>query len=252
MAFESISLEVLDYWERTLKEVDGAHEVYLHSGPQARLLVKPMITYPKKWDVIENRMRVLIVGLLPAQIREQITGAALLSKRTSVVEMLYLTACDSGQGALGDKVAMLQVLTTPKEYNGATESLRAMRHWLVNMRRTELLHAALPDPALLVMALSTMSRGCASSNPTVLWRWQGFMARYNLPHAANMDAVKALYSFLEAELKELQGGTALIDATITSSTTAGLTTATAKSLQNKGKDGGGKGTQRLAQEQGKV
>ena len=32
------------------------------------------------------------------------------------------------------------------------------------------------------------------------------MSTNNLPHSATMDSVKELYKFLEAELKELQGG----------------------------------------------
>ena len=71
LAFEGVSAEVSKFWEATLIEVDKTHELYLRSGAQEKAMIRPMITYPKRWELIEHRLRVLVVGLLPNQLREK-------------------------------------------------------------------------------------------------------------------------------------------------------------------------------------
>ena len=80
MAFEGISMEVSEYWATTLKEVDNAHENYLQAGPQERLLVEPTVVYPRKWSIIENKLRGMVLGLLPASVKEQITAEAVMGR----------------------------------------------------------------------------------------------------------------------------------------------------------------------------
>ena len=54
-----------------------------------------------------------------------------------LLQMLYMVACDSGQGALGDELAVLQTLTSQREQPNAKEALSAMRVWVLQLRRSE-------------------------------------------------------------------------------------------------------------------
>ena len=56
-----------------------------------------------------------------------------------------------------------------------------------------------------------------ASNQQAQWRWQTYMVSSNLPHSATMDSVSDLYKFLEAELKELVGGTTAMDSSLSTS-----------------------------------
>ena len=150
-------------------------------------------------------MRSLIIGLLPGSIREQILSRASVGQSVNVADMVFWAAIESGQGALKDKTATLESLTSPKEASNPREAVRMLRTWRLLLERATKLQASIPDATLLIRSLTIMCGRAISSNYQTNFRKELFMNKHNLPHGASTEHVFLLYNFLEAELLELSG-----------------------------------------------
>ena len=89
MASDNGSAELSAYWLEILRVVDEGHDLYLSSDPQERSKIRPAMPMPVKWRVIEQRVRSLIIGLLPGSTREQILRRAAVGQSMNVADMVF-------------------------------------------------------------------------------------------------------------------------------------------------------------------
>ena len=162
-AMADISDSSEQLWLLLKQEVDAWYHSYLATDPLSRLSLRtdPSLTLMSpKWNRTRTRMESMVMDASPDEVKEEIS-AARIAGIFPVMCRLYVIF---GPCSLEEREEGLWAAKTPKE---AVAELRSWRRWC---NRFVSLGGTLPDPSILLKALSAITAKPLQDFPEVQFR----------------------------------------------------------------------------------
>ncbi|CAE7202161.1 GIP [Symbiodinium sp. CCMP2592] len=156
-------------WELTLEEANAWYCSYLKMGPLERLTAKPVpsseLSQPK-WTRVSRRIESMINTACPSVVREEVS-ASRTSGLLALVCKLYVIY---GPGSLTERELGLKHISDPPACTGVADAIEALRKWKRWCSRMSELGGILPDSAILVRALTKITRSVLLQHPEAAFR----------------------------------------------------------------------------------
>ena len=184
-----------------------AYDQYCRMQPIDRPTIQPRLHWHEttQQQDIEFKLRSILIECVPEPVRT----AALATRATSVVEVLFGTLVWGGPGTLRDKKAVLEAVerrgkgAVPPDHVHA-----ALQRWMFDLVRLQRLQMSPPDPVVQIGVLRTMVGSMVEASRTFEFRLNSFEAMNGLSGAAiaTQQQVEKYWRYLAAESRELVDG----------------------------------------------
>eukprot|EP00439_Symbiodinium_sp_Y106_P012350 s3536_g1.t2 len=168
-AMADISDSSEQLWLLLKQEVDAWYHSYLATDPLSRLSLRtdPSLTLMSpKWNRTRTRMESMVMDASPDEVKEEIS-AARIAGIFPVMCRLYVIF---GPGSLQEREEGLVHLTNPRAARTPKEAVAELRSWRRWCNRFVSLGGTLPDPSILLKALSAITAKPLQDFPEVQFR----------------------------------------------------------------------------------
>ena len=191
------------WWSSVVQVTRDAYERWVTASPIERLGVEPddrPEIIEGKWGRVNARACVMLMDALDSVVKADLIARKANHSATHILFRLYTTY---QPGGTGERTLALSNLQNPQVIHDATAGVAALRDWGRWYQRCIDFGMNLPDPMVLVGALTSMTKPMISKDTEVTWRTE--MVKSTLqPHARpTAEAVKAYHRHLLAEFEAL-------------------------------------------------
>ena len=184
-----------------------AYDQYVQTQPIDRPMIQPRPNWhnDSKYLDIEFKLRSILLECVPESVR----SAALATRQTSVVEVLFQTLVWGGPGTLRDKKSVLEAVERRGKGAVAPEDVHAaLQRWMFDLVRLQRLQMQPPDPIVQIGVLRTMVGQMIEQSQTFQFRLNSFETLNSLSGAATatQQQVEKYWRYLAAESREMMDG----------------------------------------------
>ena len=180
------------------------YKQWLAADPQERLA----ITATKEGECSRYdgakyvRVEQAAINLLLAALPDWLKTELVSNRQLDSAAIIFRVLPAFHPGGLGDRTAILDVLSRPAPGKGAYDTLIALRTWQRLKKRAEELNAIIPNPSVLVVALAKLCKAAIAADTNITFRITAFR------HEQKVDTVPTyakVDSFARVLLGELEG-----------------------------------------------
>ena len=188
------------WWGLVKQAAESCYKDWLVADPLEKLRLKPRVDgAAANWPRTERRALAMLLQSVPDQIR----GDLIAARKLSVDQVLFklLTIFQPG-GAL-ERTRLLQCITDSRCGETGHEVLEWIRTWRRQATRAMELHLTLPDPLVLIGALTKATEWLSSRSPQVAYRLNQVRQQLGVDQQPNFQSVWAYTEHLQAEAEEM-------------------------------------------------
>ena len=160
---------------------------------------RPEIT-EGKWGRVNARACVMFMDALDPVVKADLIARKANHSASQILFRLYTTY---QPGGTGERTLVLSNLQNPQVIHDATAGIAALRDWGRWYQRCIDFGMNLPDPMVLVGALTSMTKPMISKDTEVTWRTDMVKSTLQLHARPTAEAVKAYHRHLLAEFEAL-------------------------------------------------
>ena len=190
------------WWSSVVQITRDAYERWVTASPIERLGVEPddrPEIIEGKWGRVNARACVMLMDALDPVVKADLIARKANHSATHILFRLYTTY---QPGGTGERNLVLSNLQNPQVIHDATAGVAALRDWGRWYQRCIDFGMNLPDPMVLVGALTSMTKPI-SKDTEVTWRTEMVKSTLQLHARPTAEAVKAYHRHLLAEFEAL-------------------------------------------------
>ena len=191
------------WWSSVVQITRDAYERWVTASPIERLGVEPddrPEIIEGKWGRVNARACVMLMDALDPVVKADLIARKANHSATHILFRLYTTY---QPGGTGERNLVLSNLQNPQVIHDATAGVAALRDWGRWYQRCIDFGMNLPDPMVLVGALTSMTKPMISKDTEVTWRTEMVKSTLQLHARPTAEAVKAYHRHLLAEFEAL-------------------------------------------------
>ncbi|CAK0805588.1 unnamed protein product, partial [Prorocentrum cordatum] len=193
------------YWARAQEVTAAAYDDYLQLGPMQRPMVRPAADWVQPEQIgIELKLRPILLEAVPESVRQ----AALNTRATSVVDVLFATMVEAGPGTLQDQKLTLKAVELREHQHGGPQVqdvFDSLQRWKFDLTRLQRLGMAAPDPTVQADTLRQMVQRMAAADSAFQYRLHAFQMNHGLFGMLSQAQVDEFWRYLSAEAREAHG-----------------------------------------------
>ena len=187
------------YWSEVLR---GAYDLYtrwLGADPVQRLSIKAeangWVCASSKHVLIEQRLTVLLMRSVPAEIRNELVAVRAMTSMAVLVAAL--TRCQPG--GPNERANVLAFLVAPERPTTIEGGIGTCRRWLRQLQRAKELNLMLPDATLLIKGADSLLGPVLTKSQQSVFRLNSFRNERKLDYAPTYEAIVAFGQLILAE-----------------------------------------------------
>ena len=192
------------YWSEVLR---GAYDLYtrwLGADPVQRLSIKAeancWVCASPKHVLIEQRLTVLLMRSVPAEIRNELVAVRAMTSMAVLVAVLTRYQ----PGGPNERANVLAFLVSPERPTTIEGGIGTCRRWLRQLQRAKELNLMLPDATLLIKGADSLLGPVLTRSQQSVFRLNYFRNERKLDYAPTYEAIVAFGQLILAEYELLQ------------------------------------------------
>ena len=192
------------YWSEVLR---GAYDLYMRwlgADPVQRLSIKAeangWVCASSKHVLIEQRLTVLLMRSVPAEIRNELVAVRAMTSMAVLVAVLTRYQ----PGGPNERANVLAFLVTPERPTTIEGGIGTCRRWLRQLQRAKELNLMLPDATLLIKGADALLGPVLTKSQQSVFRLNSFRNERKLDYAPTYEAIVAFGQLILAEYELLQ------------------------------------------------
>ena len=192
-------------WSGVLQVSKDAYDRWVIASPIERLQVEPddrPELVEGKWGRVNARACSMLLDALDSAIKSDIIARKANQAAPKILFRLYTTY---QPGGTGERNLVLTNLQHPSAVHDAVSGVNALRAWGRWYQRCIDFGMNLPDPMVLVGALTAMTKPVISKDVEVTWRTEMVKSALQLHARPSEEAVRSYHKHLMAEFETLAG-----------------------------------------------
>ena len=150
--------------------------------------------------LIEQRLTVLLMRAVPAEIRAELVAVRAVSSLAVVVAVL----CRYQPGGPNERATVLAFLVAPDRPTSIDTGIATCRRWLRQLQRAKELGLMLPDATLLIKGADALLGPVLTKSQQASFRLNSFRNERKLDYAPAFDSIVAFGQLILAEYELLQ------------------------------------------------
>ena len=193
------------WWSAVVQVSKDAYDRWVTASPIERLLVEPddrTELTEGKWGRVNARACSMLLEALDPAVKSDIIARKANQAAPKILFRLYTTY---QPGGTGERNLVLTNLQNPSAVHDATSGVSALRAWGRWYQRCVDFGMNLPDPMVLVGALTAMTKPVISKDVEVTWRTEMVKSALQLHARPSEEAVRSYHKHLLAEFETLAG-----------------------------------------------
>ena len=187
-------------WSLATREAADWYKQYQAQTPVMRLsskVVPSSTLLQPKWSRVRHRIEAMIVSASPSSIKEELSS----SRTQGLLQVLCKLYVVYRPGGLAERELAISRVSSPHQAKTVAESVSELRMWKRWTVRLTDLGGSMPDPAVLLKALTTITAGPLATLPDVAFRVQLVKATLQVDVTPTSASVQQLYECLLTELE---------------------------------------------------
>ena len=193
------------WWSAVVQVSKDAYDRWVTASPIERLQVEPddrTELTEGKWGRVNARACSMLLEALDPAVKSDIIARKANQAAPKILFRLYTTY---QPGGTGERNLVLTNLQNPSAVHDATSGVSALRAWGRWYQRCVDFGMNLPDPMVLVGALTAMTKPVISKDVEVMWRTEMVKSALQLHARPSEEAVRSYHKHLLAEFETLAG-----------------------------------------------
>ena len=193
------------WWSGVIQISKDAYDRWVTSPPIERLQVEPddrPELVEGKWGRVNARACSMLLEALDPAVKSDIIARKANQAAPKILFRLYTTY---QPGGTGERNLVLTNLQHPSAVHDAVSGVNALRAWGRWYQRCIDFGMNLPDPMVLVGALTAMTKPVISKDVEVTWRTEMVKSALQLHARPSEEAVRSYHKHLMAEFETLAG-----------------------------------------------
>ena len=193
------------WWSAVVQVSKDAYDRWVTASPIERLQVEPddrTELTEGKWGRVNARACSMLLEALDPAVKSDIIARNANQAAPKILFRLYTTY---QPGGTGERNLVLTNLQNPSAVHDATSGVSALRAWGRWYQRCVDFGMNLPDPMVLVEALTAMTKPVISKDVEVTWRTEMVKSALQLHARPSEEAVRSYHKHLLAEFETLAG-----------------------------------------------
>ena len=193
------------WWSAVVQVSKDAYDRWVTASPIERLQVEPddkTELIEGKWGRVNARACSMLLEALDPAVKSDIIARKANQAAPKILFRLYTTY---QPGGTGERNLVLTNLQNPSAVHDATSGVSALRAWGRWYQRCVDFGMNLPDPMVLVGALTAMTKPVISKDVEVTWRTEMVKSALQLHARPSEEAVRSYHKHLLAEFETLAG-----------------------------------------------
>ena len=192
------------WWSEVLREAYRLYTKWLVADPVQRLSIKAEATCSlspsPRHVLIEQRLTVLLMRAVPAEIRAELVAVRAMSSLAVIVAVL----CRYQPGGPNERANVLAFLVAPERPTSIETGIATCRRWLRQLQRAKELGLMLPDATLLIKGADALLGPVLTKSQQASFRLNSFRNERKLDYAPAFDSIVAFGQLILAEYELLQ------------------------------------------------
>ena len=192
------------WWTEVLREAYHLYTRWLVADPVQRLSIKAeatcSLTPTSRHVLIEQRLTVLLMRAVPAEIRAELVAVRAMSSLAVIVAVL----CRYQPGGPNERANVLAFLVAPERPNSIENGIATCRRWLRQLQRAKELGLMLPDATLLIKGADALLGPVLTKSQQASFRLNSFRNERKLDYAPAFESIVAFGQLILAEYELLQ------------------------------------------------
>ena len=187
-------------WALATREAADWYKQYQAQTPVMRLsskVVPSSTLLQPKWSRVRHRIEAMIVSASPSSIKEELSS----SRTQGLLQVLCKLYVVYRPGGLAERELAISRVSSPHQAKTVAESVSELRMWKRWTVRLTDLGGSMPDPAVLLKALTAITAGPLATLPDVAFRVQLVKATLQVDVTPTSASVQQLYECLLTELE---------------------------------------------------
>ena len=150
--------------------------------------------------LIEQRLTVLLMRAVPAEIRSELVAVRAMSPLAVLVAVLTRYQ----PGGPNERANVLAFLVSPDRPASVEEGIATCRRWLRQLQRARELNLMLPDATLLIKGADSLMGQVLTKSQQSVFRLNSFRNERKLDYMPNFESIVAFGQLILAEYELLQ------------------------------------------------
>ena len=192
------------WWADVLREAYRLYADWLAADPVQRLSIKAgasgSLSPSPRHVLIEQRLTVLLMRAVPAEIRAELVAVRAMSSLAVVVAVL----CRYQPGGPNERANVLAFLVAPERPGSIDSGIATCRRWLRQLQQAKELGLMLPDATLLIKGADSLLGPVLTKSQQASFRLNSFRNERKLDYAPAFDSIVAFGQLILAEYELLQ------------------------------------------------
>ena len=192
------------WWAEVLREAYRLYTRWLAADPVQRLSIKAeatcILSPSPRHVLIEQRLTVLLMRAVPAEIRAELVAVRAMSSLAVVVAVLRRYQ----PGGPNERATVLAFLVAPERPTSIDTGIATCRRWLRQLQRAKELGLMLPDATLLIKGADALLGPVLTKSQQASFRLNSFRNERKLDYAPAFDSIVAFGQLILAEYELLQ------------------------------------------------
>ena len=224
------------YWTKLEKIVDERYKGFLKLTPTERLKLEPMKD-PELCKEEYSKVKAIIMEMILKSIPLDLATEATQKRLEEPTELMLTIMTKYQPGSRKEKEMLLQQITNPEVCWTEEQSLSSLKLWKWRIERAKELNLMIPDPAVLLSSLDTITDKVVGKDARRKFRMESARGNIKVDVVTSKESVEKLALTLEGDLEQSVSSTWT---TITPKVKAITADPKGKGKGGKGNDGKGK------------
>ena len=192
------------YWAEVLQGAYSLYTRWLGADPVQRLSIKAEANgwtcVSPRHVLIEQRMTVLLMRAVPAEIRNELVAVRAMTSMAVLVAVLTRYQ----PGGPNERANVLAFLVAPERPTTVEGGVGTCRRWLRQLQRAKELNLMLPDATLLIKGADSLLGTVLNKSQQSIFRLNSFRNERKLDYSPTYEAIVAFGQLILAEYELLQ------------------------------------------------
>eukprot|EP00434_Breviolum_minutum_P011457 symbB.v1.2.010103.t1/scaffold656.1/size175949/5 len=191
----------LQWWDCLMEKTMEQYKKWLCASPLERLAIGPpeLVMYCHGRPRLEMRITSLLLAALPKGLKEELIAA----RQLNVGAVMFKVLKTFQPGGLAERSTTLNALVNVESANTPSQAVEKLRLWKRRQLRAQELQATLPDPSIMIRALTQIIEKLLPTAPQAQFRIQAFRMQSRLDVQPTAQNLESYYQFLLAEAETL-------------------------------------------------
>ena len=203
-----VSESSLVWWGLVRSSTEEAYKQWLKSDLLSRASIVPDETHTSsaRWTHLNSMVAGMLLAVMTPSLRADLIARQEVGSSVKILYRLFLHFQPAGSG---EKEVILKRLHAPQQAKSSAEAQQILRNWARWEARAREIGLILPDPSILVRALTAVMSQIMATNQDLAFKMNVARQALRLEQSPTLDKVMAHHRHALAEVDSLvinQGG----------------------------------------------